>query len=79
MANYSIQDLIEMTLKKMDIDKDGLLSYEDFEETVLNEPLLLEAFGPCLPKEKALDKFLKKILKRPDGIKSIKNYFLGLT
>ena len=68
-----------MTLKKMDFDKDGRICHEDFEETVLAEPLLLEAFGPCLPKEKALDIFLKKVLDRPEGIKTIKNYFLGLT
>ena len=28
------QDLIDMTLKKMDIDKDGRICYEDFETTV---------------------------------------------
>ena len=68
-----------MTLKKMDIDKDGRICHEDFEETVLTEPLLLEAFGPCLPKEKALDNFMKTVLGRPDGIKSVRNFFLGLT
>ena len=68
-----------MTLKKMDIDKDGRISYDDYERTILAEPLLLEAFGPCLPKEKALDIFMKKVLGRAYGIKSIKNIFLGLT
>ena len=114
-----------MTLKKMDIDKDGRICYEDFETTVghtfsrshlqsygdlkitfvfhLNkieqEPLLLEAFGPCLPRAEALHKFfqqvdhnilggfIKKIafatksqvMEKPEGIKSIRNFFLGLT
>ena len=68
-----------MTLKKMDIDKDGRICQDDYEQTILAEPLLLEAFGPCLPKEKALDSFMKKVLGRPDGIKTIKNYFLGVT
>ena len=68
-----------MTLKKMDVDKDGRICQDDFEQTIQEEPLLLEAFGPCLPKEKALDNFMKNILGRQDGTKSIKNFFLGLT
>ena len=43
------QDLIEMTMKKMDEDKDGRVSFADFEVTVTKDPLMLEAFGPCLP------------------------------
>ncbi|XP_029444734.1 EF-hand calcium-binding domain-containing protein 1 isoform X2 [Rhinatrema bivittatum] len=44
-----VKDLVEITLKKMDYDHDGKLSYEDFEKAVKEENLLLEAFGPCLP------------------------------
>ncbi|XP_078519778.1 calaxin [Lissotriton helveticus] len=44
-----VKDLVEITLKKMDIDHDGKLSFEDFEKAVHEESLLLEAFGPCLP------------------------------
>uniref|UniRef100_A0A8D0C5S0 Calaxin n=1 Tax=Salvator merianae TaxID=96440 RepID=A0A8D0C5S0_SALMN len=44
-----IKDLVEITLKKMDYDHDGKLSYSDFEKAVRDENLLLEAFGPCLP------------------------------
>ncbi|XP_042328609.1 EF-hand calcium-binding domain-containing protein 1 isoform X3 [Sceloporus undulatus] len=44
-----IKDLVEITLKKMDYDHDGKLSYVDFEKAVRDENLLLEAFGPCLP------------------------------
>ncbi|XP_054847924.1 calaxin isoform X3 [Eublepharis macularius] len=44
-----IKDLVEITLKKMDYDHDGKLSYADFEKAVREENLLLEAFGPCLP------------------------------
>ena len=46
-----------MTLKKMDLDKDGIIGFDDFEGTVLKEPLLLEAFGKCLPTEKSLVRF----------------------
>jgi hypothetical protein len=53
------QDLIDITLKKMDVDRDGRICHEDFEKAVQDEPLLLEAFGPCLPRASALDTFLK--------------------
>lgn len=32
-----------------DHDHDSRLSYSDFQTAVTEEPLLLEAFGPCLP------------------------------
>ncbi|XP_037658812.1 EF-hand calcium-binding domain-containing protein 1 isoform X5 [Choloepus didactylus] len=44
-----IKDLVEITLKKMDCDHDGKLSFADYEQAVREETLLLEAFGPCLP------------------------------
>ena len=44
-----VKDLVDMTMRKMDIDKDGRVSFQDFEQTVKKEILLLEAFGPCLP------------------------------
>uniref|UniRef100_A0A4X2M7U6 EF-hand domain-containing protein n=1 Tax=Vombatus ursinus TaxID=29139 RepID=A0A4X2M7U6_VOMUR len=44
-----VRELVEITLKKMDCDNDGKLSYEDFERAVKKDWLLLEVFGPCLP------------------------------
>ncbi|XP_074659313.1 calaxin-like [Tubulanus polymorphus] len=52
-----VKDLVEITLKKMDLDHDSRLSYKDFEESVRLEELLLEAFGTCLPEEKAKEAF----------------------
>lgn len=63
----------------MDLDKDGRICYDDYEETIKMEPLLLETFGSCLPQATLLDDFMKKILMRPEGILSLKNYYLGLT
>jgi hypothetical protein len=54
------QDLIEMTLRKMDVDKDGRVSLQDWKATIRAEPLLLEAFGPCLPNKKASEVFIDK-------------------
>ena len=53
-ADEGIKDLIEMTMKKMDDDKDGKVSFEDFQICVKNNPLMLEAFGPCLPTGKVI-------------------------
>ncbi|XP_007259852.3 calaxin [Astyanax mexicanus] len=47
-----IKDLVEIILKKMDYDHDSRLSYSDFEKSVREENLLLEAFGTCLPDAK---------------------------
>ncbi|XP_059081608.1 calaxin-like [Tigriopus californicus] len=55
-----VKDLIEMTLRKMDIDKDGRISESDWTQTIKAEPLMLEAFGPCLPQRNAGEIFLEK-------------------
>ena len=55
------QDLIDMTLRKLDIDKDGKVSLADWSSTVRKEPLMMEAFGPCLPSKRTIDIFMKKI------------------
>ena len=57
-----IKDLIEMTIKKMDHDKDGRISHEDFSTTVGRDPLMLEAFGVCLPSGKIGQDFISSIL-----------------
>ena len=70
-----IKDLVDLVLKKMvrldaichsrplccaqDHDHDGRISLSDFETSVKADPLLLEAFGPCLPQTKHIEKFLK--------------------
>ena len=59
-----VRDLVEMTVKKMDKDRDGKISYSDFYSTVTEEPLLLEAFGTCLPTSPAGLEFLNKVLDK---------------
>ena len=66
-GDEGVKDLIEMTLKKMDDDKDGKVSFADFEATVKNEPLMLEAFGPCLPTNKFGDQFIDSFLEQSNG------------
>ena len=57
-----IKDLMEMTLKRMDHDKDGKISHEDFSRTVTQDVLMLEAFGSCLPSGRAGQEFVSSIL-----------------
>ncbi|CAD7090018.1 unnamed protein product [Hermetia illucens] len=53
-----VKDFVEIVLKKFDIDKDGKVSFQDFCQTVGEEPLLMEAFGQCLPTDTAVQSFL---------------------
>uniref|UniRef100_A0A8D2BDN2 EF-hand domain-containing protein n=1 Tax=Sciurus vulgaris TaxID=55149 RepID=A0A8D2BDN2_SCIVU len=44
-----VKELVDITIKKMDYDNDGKISFADFEKAVREDRLLLEVFGPCLP------------------------------
>jgi len=56
-----VKDLVEICLKKMDHDHDSRVSYADWETSILEEPLLLEAFGVCLPTPQKTKTFLNLI------------------
>jgi hypothetical protein len=47
-----VKDLVELVLKKLDEDRDGRVSENDYVSAVTKERLLLEAFGQCLPTPK---------------------------
>ncbi|CAG9856457.1 unnamed protein product [Phyllotreta striolata] len=57
----SVKDLVDIVMRKVDKDKDGKVSLEDFQRTVQEEPLLLEAFGKCLPSEESKMTFLNTL------------------
>ncbi|XP_073958428.1 calaxin isoform X1 [Choristoneura fumiferana] len=59
-----VRDLVELVLKKMDIDKDGRVSFEDYRQAVEQEPLLLEAFGQCLPSKRHAVTFLRTLVAK---------------
>ncbi|KAG8323509.1 EF-hand calcium-binding domain-containing protein 1 [Homalodisca vitripennis] len=56
-----VRDLVELALRKMDYDRDGKISFQDFKNSVTDEPLLLEAFGQCLPADTACQTFLSTL------------------
>ncbi|XP_027828738.1 calaxin isoform X3 [Ovis aries] len=66
-----IKDLVEITLKKMDHDHDGKLSFADYEQAVREETLLLEAFGPCLPDPKSQKEFEAQVFKDPNEFSEV--------
>ncbi|KAM9838149.1 calaxin [Aulostomus maculatus] len=58
-----VKDLVEITLKRMDHDHDGRLSFADFEKAVTEENLLLEAFGTCLPDTMSIEMFEQQVFQ----------------
>lgn len=54
----SVRDLLDVIMKKMDVDRDGKISFDDYKTTVLKQPFLLQFMGPCLPERNAANKFL---------------------
>ncbi|XP_045490836.1 EF-hand calcium-binding domain-containing protein 1-like isoform X1 [Colias croceus] len=56
-----VRDLVELVLRKLDIDKDGKVSLDDYRQAVQQEPLLLEAFGQCVPSRRHAATFLKTL------------------
>ncbi|XP_063218651.1 calaxin [Bacillus rossius redtenbacheri] len=56
-----VKDLVEMALRKLDSDHDGKVSFKDYQKAVKDEPLLLEAFGQCLPAETPCQTFISTL------------------
>ncbi|XP_075985074.1 calaxin [Anticarsia gemmatalis] len=59
-----VRDLVELVLRKLDVDKDGRVSIDDYRQAVDQEPLLLEAFGQCLPSKRHAIAFLKTLVNK---------------
>ncbi|EGD74005.1 hypothetical protein PTSG_05703 [Salpingoeca rosetta] len=57
-----IKELVDLVLKKMDVDHDGKLSLQDYRESVMKDPLLLEALGDCLPNEGSVRTFMQVVM-----------------
>ncbi|XP_061520917.1 calaxin-like isoform X1 [Phyllopteryx taeniolatus] len=56
-----IKDLVEITLKRMDHDNDDKLSFDDYEKSVKELDIVLEAFGTCLPNATKIEMFEQRV------------------
>lgn len=65
-TDEGIKELVDLTLKKMDYDNDGKISFADFEKAVKEDRLLLEVFGQCLPEAKICLDFEALAFTHPD-------------
>ncbi|CAG7820407.1 unnamed protein product [Allacma fusca] len=62
-----IKDIVEMAMKKLDVNRDGQITYEDFRDAIRREPLLMQVCGRCLPPTRYSEAFL--FLITPDNKK----------
>ncbi len=71
-------ELVEIAMRKFDINRDGNISFSEYRHIIKKDPLLLEPFGECLPKDKAAltlmglldveERNFKSYLSRPGDI-----------
>lgn len=54
----TVKDFTDIVIKKLDLDKDGIISFEDYTKSVESDFMLLECFGPCLPDRRHVHAFL---------------------
>ena len=54
----TVEDMVLLVMNKMDLDRDGKISFEDFHESVTQDPLMMQCLGRCLPTQRAACKFL---------------------
>ncbi|XP_037299743.1 EF-hand calcium-binding domain-containing protein 1 isoform X2 [Manduca sexta] len=56
--SYAFTELVDIMLKRMDADLDGVINFTDFHESVVKTPSLLESLGYCLPERPAVYSFI---------------------
>ncbi|XP_066583535.1 calaxin-like [Prorops nasuta] len=64
-TEQAVKDLVELLLKKIDVDRDGFVSDEDFAAAVRKNPLYLECMGPVFPTRPARQAFLNTFTDTP--------------
>jgi len=58
------QEIVEIWMRKLDVDRDGQITYPDFLNAVMEDPLMLQFIGPCLPPAKSIAAFLALITEK---------------
>lgn len=57
-ADLAVKDLADIMIRTMDLDTDGVISFQDYNDSVRKQPELLECFGQCLPERSKVSLFL---------------------
>ncbi|XP_055605988.1 calaxin-like [Uranotaenia lowii] len=60
----TIKDMIEMLIRRLDVDRDGVISLEDFRESVKKNPELMECFGQAMPNRSYVYAFSRTFLDK---------------
>lgn len=58
-VELAVKDLADIMVRKMDIDGDGVIDFEDYRKSVLEQNELLECFGRCLPERGCAYSFMQ--------------------
>jgi len=58
------REIVEICMKKLDVDMDGQITLQDFKKAVKKDPLMLVSVGPCLPPPKSCAVFLSLVTER---------------
>lgn len=54
----AVNDLVDLIIQKMDIDRDGSISFNDYRVSVLKQPILLQCLGQVIPDRDSIYSFL---------------------
>lgn len=54
----AVNDLVDLIIQKMDIDRDGSISFNDYRMSVLEQPILLQCLGQVIPDRESIYAFL---------------------
>jgi len=52
------RDIVDMAMRKLDVNHDGQITFDDFQKAVKADPILVQACGPCLISPKCMARFL---------------------
>lgn len=66
-AGLAAKDLVDIMMKKMDMDNDGMLSFDEYQQSVVACPDMLQCLGQCLPDREAAYAFLATFTDMDDN------------
>lgn len=62
-VELAVKDLADIMVRKLDVDGDGVINFDDYRNSVLEQNELLECFGRCLPNRACAYSFMQTFTK----------------